>query len=205
MFNSSLWTPIDNTSVFSKFIPSPCCLKASFHSSSDSFNSSLSSATMVRSSAYRSFRLMSFIDTFLLISSITTMNSRGLRALPCLRPMFTLNFSAIPAPMMTLSFVCSYVASTILTSASGTPSQRNVANTISLDTVLNAFSRSTKPIHMLPCFLVSSPRTASVWTTHPWFLSPVWILATLHQSRIQFSSLSVHLTLSPAVSELDSV
>ena len=85
--------PIDNTSVFSfsKFTLSPCCLKTSFHSSSDSFNSSLSSATIARSSAYRSFRLTSFIDTFLLISSITTMNSRGLRALPCLRPMFTLN------------------------------------------------------------------------------------------------------------------
>ena len=95
---------------------------------------------------------MSFIDTFLLISSIPTMNSRGLRALPCLRPRFTLNCSDIPAPMMTLPFVCSFVAYTILTFASGTPSQRNVAITIFLDTVSNAFSRSTNPIHMLPCF-----------------------------------------------------
>ena len=150
MFKSSLWAPIDNTSVFSKFTLSPCCLKASFHSSSDSLYSSLSSATMARSSAYRSFRLVSFIDTFLRISSITTVNSRGLRALLCLRPMFTLNCSDIHAPMMTLTFVCSYVATTILTSASGTHSQRNVAITIFLDTVSNAFSRSTNPIHMLP-------------------------------------------------------
>ena len=36
---------------------------------------------------------MSFIDTFLLISSITRMNSRGLRTLPCLRPMFTMSMT----------------------------------------------------------------------------------------------------------------
>ena len=182
MFNSSQWAPIDNTSVFSTFTLSPCCLKASFHSSSDSFNSSLSSATMARSSAYGSFRLVSFIDTFLLISSINTMNNRGLRAIPCLRPMFTLNCSDIPAPIMTLPFVCSYVASTVMTPASGTPSQRNVAITISLYIVSNAFSRSTNPIHMLPCFSsflstnclsVDNPSVVPLPFLNPWCSSPI--------------------------------
>ena len=43
-------------------------------------------------------------------------NSKGLRALPCLKPMLTGNSSDNPDPTTTLPFVLSYIASTILTS-----------------------------------------------------------------------------------------
>ncbi|KAK2147520.1 hypothetical protein NP493_3433g00002 [Ridgeia piscesae] len=46
----------------------------------------------------------------------------GIKALPCVRPTFTLDSPDTPGSQSTLLFVSSYVLSTILISASGTPS-----------------------------------------------------------------------------------
>ena len=53
------------------------------------------------------------MHVLLLISYITKMKSNGLRALPCLKPMFTWNSFDIPNPTTTLALVFSYMASTI--------------------------------------------------------------------------------------------
>ena len=58
---------------------------------------------------------------FLLISSITKVKSNGLRALPCIKPMFTGNSFDIPDPTTTLPLVFSYIASTILIFDSSAP------------------------------------------------------------------------------------
>ena len=94
--------------------------------------------------------MASFITVFLLIRSSTAVNS-GLSTLPCLSPILTSNSSEAPSPTTTLAVVFSYVPSTILTSASGTPIHRSVAITISLGTVSKAFSGSTNPRAILPC------------------------------------------------------
>ena len=59
---------------------------------------------------------------FLLIISITMINGKELRALPCLKPILTENSSDNPDPTTTFPFVLSYIASTILASASVLPS-----------------------------------------------------------------------------------
>ena len=115
MFNSSLCFPTHITSVLSRFIFRPCFLNSSFHSSCAPCYSSRCSGTITRSSAYIVFLRASVVLIFLLIRSITKMKSNGLRALPCLKPMFTWNSFDIPDPTATLPLVFSYIASTILT------------------------------------------------------------------------------------------
>ena len=83
--------------------------------------------------------------------SSTDMNSSGLSTLPCLIPILTSNASDAPSPTTTLAVVFSYMPSTILTSASGTPIHRSVAITISLCTTSKAFSKSMNPRAILPC------------------------------------------------------
>ncbi|KAK2186084.1 hypothetical protein NP493_204g11004 [Ridgeia piscesae] len=59
----------------------------------------------------------------------------GIKALPSVRPVLTLNSPDTPDPHSTLLFVSSYVLSTILTSASGTPIDPSVPIVISLGIV----------------------------------------------------------------------
>ena len=109
MFNSSLWCPTRTTSVFSRLILSHCFSNTPFHSSNTSCNSCLLSSIMARSSAYIIFLRIFFVLIFLLISSITMINSKGLRALPCLEPMLIGNSSDNPDATTTLPFVLSYM------------------------------------------------------------------------------------------------
>ena len=134
--------------------------------------------------------------------SSTAMNSNGLSTLPCLSPILTSNSSEAPSPTTTLAVVFSYVPSTILTSASGTPIHRSVAITISLGTVSKAFSRSTNPRAILPCTVSSLP-SVSGRTSRLRFLSPSWTLAVLPRSHLLLFSWSLHLKPSPTVSVLD--
>ena len=81
------------------------------------------------SSAYTSFRSMSFVTILLIISSTMAINRSGLAALPCLRPAFT---STPPDTR------CGFIS----------PSYRLhicVAITTSLGMALNVFSRPTNP------------------------------------------------------------
>ena len=106
-----------------------------------------------------------------LISSITKMKNNGLRALPCLKPMFTWNSFDIPDPTTTLPVVCSYMASTIFTSDYGAPTNLRVAIAIFLGTESNAFFRD--PQKPKPCFVaspISSRLVALVRTSHQWSL-----------------------------------
>ena len=118
-----LCCPTHITAVFSILIFSPCFPNASFHSPSTSCISYPLSTTTIRSSTYS-------ILTFLLTSYITIINMSGLRVLPCLKPMFTLNSSDIPGPTKTLPFVHLYIPSTNLISS--TSIHLSVAITISL-------------------------------------------------------------------------
>ena len=85
--------------------------------------------------------------------STTAMNSSGLSTLPCLSPILTSDSSDAPSHTTTLAVVFSYVPSTILTSASGTPTHSSVAITISLGTVSKAFSKSTNHRAILQALL----------------------------------------------------
>ena len=95
--------------------------------------------------------MASFITVFLLMRSSIAMNSSGLRTLLCLSPILTSNSPDAPSPTTTIAVVFSYMSSTILTSASGTPIHRSVAIAIYLGTVSNGFSRSTNPRAITPC------------------------------------------------------
>ena len=88
--------------------------------------------------------MASFTTVFLLMRSSTAMNSSGVSTLPRLSPTLTSTSSEAPSHTTTLAVVFSYVPSTILTSASGTPIHRNIDITICLGTVSKAFSRSTR-------------------------------------------------------------
>ena len=77
-------------------------LDISFQSSSAPCHSSPRSATITKSSAYIIFLRASVLLIFLLISSIIKMKNNGLRALPCLKPMFTWSSFGIPDPTTTL-------------------------------------------------------------------------------------------------------
>ena len=94
--------------------------------------------------------MAAFTTVFLLMRSSTAMNSSGFSTLPCLSAVLISNSHEAPYPTTTLAVVFSYVPSTILTSASGTPIHRSVAIIISLGTVSKAFSRSTKPRALYP-------------------------------------------------------
>ena len=85
---------------------------------------------------YNSFWSMSFVQIFLHISSTTAINNNGIKALPCVRPTFTLDSPDTPGPPSTLLFVSSYVPSTNLTSASGTHVHFSVHIVISLGIVV---------------------------------------------------------------------
>ena len=63
---------------------------------------------------------------------IPMINMSGMRELPCLKLIFTLNSSGIREPTKTLPFVPLYIPSTYLTSDSGTPIHIDVTITISL-------------------------------------------------------------------------
>ena len=96
MVNSSLWCPTHITYFFYRLILSPCFSITPFHPFSTSCRSCLLSAIMARSYAYIIFVRISFVPIFLLIISITMINSKGLRALPWLKPMLTGNSSDNP-------------------------------------------------------------------------------------------------------------
>ena len=78
-------------------------------------------------------------------------HNNGLKALPCVRPTFTLDSPDTPGPHSTLSFVSSYVPSTNLTSPSGTPTHLSVPIVISLRIVAWAFSRYMNLIAISSC------------------------------------------------------
>ena len=174
MFNSSLCFPTHITSVLSMFIFRPYFLNISFHYSVAPCNSSRCSATITRSSAYIFFLELSLVLIFLLISSITKMKSNGLRAQPCLKPIFTWNSFDKPDPTTTLHVVLSCIASTIFTSDSGAPIYLKVAIGIFLATGSKAFSRSTKAKAIASP--ISSRIVVLVRTSHQWslvlFLNP---------------------------------
>ena len=121
------------------------------HSSSAPCNYSRCSATITRSSAYTIFFRTPVLLIFLLINSITKMKSNGLRALHCLKPMFTWNSFDMPDPTTTLPVVFSYIVSTIFTSDSGAHIHIRVTIAICLGTVSKAFSRSSKVKAMFHC------------------------------------------------------
>ena len=102
--------------------------------------------------------MASFITVFLPMRSSTDMNSSGLSTLPCLSPILTSNAYDAPSPTTTLAVVFSYMPSTILTSAPGTPIHRSVAIAISMGTVSKAFSKSTNHRAILSC-------TSSIFST----------------------------------------
>ena len=118
MLVSSLCRAIHNTPIFARLIFSPCALNSSLHCSIASCGSRLFSYTIARSSAYRSFPSWYFTVAFLLINSSTVMNGSGLRALPCLNPMFIPNSSDTPAPMTTIRVVLSNVPYTLIVTSS---------------------------------------------------------------------------------------
>ena len=74
--------------------------------------------------------MASFTTVFLLMRSSSAMNSSGRN------PILTSNSSKLLLPPSLLLLLISYVLSTILTSASGTPIHHSVTITISLGTVL---------------------------------------------------------------------
>ena len=96
-------------------------LTTHFRSSNTSCSSCLLSAVMARSSAYIIFLRTPIVLIFLVINSITMIKRKGLRTLPCLKPLLIGNSSDYPDPTTTVHFVLSYIASFILASASGTP------------------------------------------------------------------------------------
>ena len=184
------------TSVLSKFIFRPCFLNISFHSSSAPCISSRCSATITRSSAYILFFSTSVVLIFLLNSSNTKMKSNGLRARPCLKPMFTWNSFDISYPTTTLPVVFSYIASTIFTSDSGAPIHRRVAIAIFLGAVSNAFLDPQKPN---PCVLaspISSRLAVLVRASHQWSLVLFWSPAVPRLSCAK-NSLTQHLVQNP--------
>ena len=156
MFNSSLCFQTHITSVLSRLIFRPCFLNISFHSSSANGSFYRCSATITRSSAYIICIRAYVVLIFLLISYITKMKSNGLRALSCLKPMFTWNSFDLPDPTTTLPLVFSYIASTIHTSDYGAPIHLRVAIVIFLGTVSKAFSRSTKAKAKAMCHCLSN-------------------------------------------------
>ena len=161
---------------------SPCLLNISFHSISCSWRSASSSATTIRSFAYNSFQSMSFVPVFLLSSSITAINNKGLNKLPCLRPPFTLNYPDTPGPHSTLLFMSSYAPYTILTSGFGTLIHLSVAISISFEIASHAFSKSISPVAIFSCpssffstscLMTNIPSVAPLPFLNPCYTSPM--------------------------------
>ena len=107
IYNSFLLNPTHITSVSTKRTLNPCLLKISFHSFNCSWRFASPSATTASPPAYNSFWNITFIQIFLLISSTTAINNNGVKALPCVRPTFTLDSPYTPGRHSSLLFVSS--------------------------------------------------------------------------------------------------
>ena len=170
MSSSSIWWLMRSTSVFPRFIFSPCQVNSPFYSSRVSCSSCLPFATRERSYAYRSFFMASFITVFLLMRSSTDMNNSGLSKLPCLSPILTSKSSDAPSTT-TLAVVFSYMPSTITsimvlpsTVASPSPSLWVLCQRLSPN------RRTPEPYCPVPP--VSSPPSVSGCTSRLLFVFP---------------------------------
>ena len=140
-------------------------LNCSFQAIRFSCRPAIVSAIKTTSSAYNvSFIMPSFIS--LVPASITLANSSGDKADPWCTPTSTWNSLDKCVPTFTFVFAPSHGHITAMTNASGIPFFLIAHSKTFLGTQSNTFSRSTKHMYSLFCFLIYLPKNQNASIVH---------------------------------------
>ena len=160
--------------TFSPLLSSPICQSSHLLCISSSV-----SVTTARSSANGSSRGNPRLNSSLMTSS-TTINRNGLSPDPWCRPTLMGNSSVLPCMVLTTVDAQWCIASTSLTSFSGTPLLRRHQYTRSLGTLSYAFSKSTKvrnkSLCTSVCFLQLLYDKYCICCTFPWTQSKLHVV-----------------------------